>query len=349
MITAAPSTSFRNGADDARLLGSCLCRSNLVLPGCLSLAENCKIVEAHEAMTDIDAQIDAALPCGCPLGDRYPYMTDEHSPSCPVRSRPAIKALFAGMKEELAAEHERVGLLGDEIVRLCKDADNDLDRSNKIEAERDAAREALADLVEIERRDNLTNPTMTATDWFREQAWDRARKALSDTPAPGVGKGVLGTSDLLASLIGADEASIARGEKCPRCNSPDPKRHPAMQFEGEVQICQHPWHGTQQPTDRDAISICRNPECPLLSEGTIHGHLKSQPTDRDAVLPTEAQLATAMQEAWDDFTSDTNCFPECFSITRGPKLWADFRKSNFVSMVRMYLSGALKSQPKQEG
>jgi hypothetical protein len=29
---------------------------------------------------------------------------------------------------------------------------------------------------------------------------------------------------------------------CPRCNSPDPKRHPAMQFEGEVQICEHEWH-----------------------------------------------------------------------------------------------------------
>lgn len=32
------------------------------------------------------------------------------------------------------------------------------------------------------------------------------------------------------------------GPRCPRCNSPDPKRHPALQFEGEVEPCTHPFH-----------------------------------------------------------------------------------------------------------
>jgi hypothetical protein len=31
-------------------------------------------------------------------------------------------------------------------------------------------------------------------------------------------------------------------EKCPTCSSPDPARHPAVQFEGEVQLCENDWH-----------------------------------------------------------------------------------------------------------
>lgn len=34
-----------------------------------------------------------------------------------------------------------------------------------------------------------------------------------------------------------------RGARCPRCGSPEPHLHPAVQFEGEVQPCDHPWHG----------------------------------------------------------------------------------------------------------
>lgn len=37
-------------------------------------------------------------------------------------------------------------------------------------------------------------------------------------------------------------------ERCPRCDSPDPARHPAMQWEGEVQPCPHPWHEERQRT-----------------------------------------------------------------------------------------------------
>lgn len=31
-------------------------------------------------------------------------------------------------------------------------------------------------------------------------------------------------------------------ERCPTCDSPSPSRHPAVQFEGEVELCNDAWH-----------------------------------------------------------------------------------------------------------
>ncbi len=42
----------------------------------------------------------------------------------------------------------------------------------------------------------------------------------------------------------SDERIDVVGEKCPRCDSPQPHLHPAVQVEGEVQPCSNPWHGS---------------------------------------------------------------------------------------------------------
>ena len=38
------------------------------------------------------------------------------------------------------------------------------------------------------------------------------------------------------------EITAVRPKRCPRCDSPQPHLHPAVQWEGEVHICPHEWH-----------------------------------------------------------------------------------------------------------
>ena len=40
-------------------------------------------------------------------------------------------------------------------------------------------------------------------------------------------------------------------KKCPKCNSPSPHLHPAMQFEGEVQPCDNDYHRIVTPENTE--------------------------------------------------------------------------------------------------
>lgn len=48
--------------------------------------------------------------------------------------------------------------------------------------------------------------------------------------------------------------------KCPRCQSPSPERHPAMQFEGEVHLCSHEYHASTDSGRRALAAASRQVE-----------------------------------------------------------------------------------------
>ena len=46
------------------------------------------------------------------------------------------------------------------------------------------------------------------------------------------------------------EKGDAASERCPTCDSPSRELHPAVQHEGEVQVCRNPWHGGRTDSRR---------------------------------------------------------------------------------------------------
>ncbi len=97
-------------------------------------------------------------------------------------------------------------------------------------------------------------------------------------------------------------------KKCPTCDSPDPARHPAMQYGGEVQVCKDPWHAPLDnpvPTELETLRadlataaralVEREAECERWKQAALNvgRDAASAQTERDTL---RAQLIEAQQD-----------------------------------------------------
>ncbi|ALJ12586.1 hypothetical protein [Sphingopyxis macrogoltabida] len=60
------------------------------------------------------------------------------------------------------------------------------------------------------------------------------------------------------------------GHRCPTCDSPDPHRHPAMAFEGEVEVCTDAYHLI--PTNQNRPGYIAAVEAKRAQATGVHPH-----------------------------------------------------------------------------
>lgn len=68
----------------------------------------------------------------------------------------------------------------------------------------------------------------------------------------------------------------------------------------------------------------------------------AQAEDDEPPATLHEAVAEALQLAWDDFVTDTGCFPDCFTLGSNRTLYADFDRGNFARLVAMWLEPRLE-------
>lgn len=82
--------------------------------------------------------------------------------------------------------------------------------------------------------------TMDSSTWIAMDCPSKVTVSIE----PGDTLPALETPGFRITAIESRDKELPLASRCPRCGSPSPERHPAMQYEGEVQPCPHDWHST---------------------------------------------------------------------------------------------------------
>lgn len=87
---------------------------------------------------------------------------------------------------------------------------------------------------------------------------------------------------------------------CPRCDSPDPKLHPAVQHGGEVHLCPHPYHDvapSADPPGNPHLDTPENVQAFASRLASIHSTYTDRLEARDMLLRYAASLASMVPVA----------------------------------------------------
>lgn len=97
--------------------------------------------------------------------------------------------------------------------------------------------------------------------------------------------------------MGSSETNKVNMEKqetssrCPTCNSPKPQLHPAVQFEGEVQICKDAWHTSPRTVLNKMISRIERDVAEFNAAGEWFSALPFERQQQEIGIWGDAQIA----------------------------------------------------------
>ena len=162
--------------------------------------------------------------------------------------------------------------------------------------------DVLAELMRL-RKANWPARFRAAADWAEKHdlgSYDEVLRVFAawlDLACPEVVEG------LGRALTAAPEGVV---EECPRCASPQPHLHPAVQHEGEVSPCTHPWH-LSTPQGREAAARVVGARVDAADEPNVLPPLVAAAEKASAViervLNADASEGTPIWE-WSDEEAD---------------------------------------------